>query len=215
MTEGPSTQVTRLRAKQRTELAALHALLDTTFVGHFAVTDGHGHPVVFPTAIARDGDHVLAHGSTGSPWMRALAAGAPTSLAVTALDGLVVARSTFESSLHYRSAVLFGACSAVRDADKPAALDVLTDAMLPGRAAEVRRPWPRELAATLVLSMPIEQWSLKISDGWPDDEDADIAGDAWAGVVPMHTRRGTPVPAPDLRAGIAAPASLRQLPDAP
>ena len=202
------TTVTRLRAKQRTELDALHALLDSTFVGHFALSADAG-PVVIPTAITRDGDRVLAHGSTGSRWMRALADGAPTCLAVTALDGLVVARSAFESSLHYRSAVLFGACSVLRDEEKDAALDKITEALLPGRVAELRRPTVREKQATLVLSLPIEQWSLKVSDGWPDDEDDDIAGDAWAGVVPLITTRGTPVAAPDLRDGIGLPPSLR------
>lgn len=204
----PNTRVTRLRAKQRTELEHLHALLDSTFVGHFAVTDDAGRPVIIPTAITRDGDRVLAHGSTGSPWMRALAAGSTTCLAVTALDGLVVARSAFESSLHYRSAVLFGRCSTLADEEKPDALDRMTEAMLPGRVRELRRPTRRELEATLVMALPIEHWSLKVSDGWPDDEDADIAADAWAGVVPLHTHRGTPLAAPDLRPGIAVPRSL-------
>jgi uncharacterized protein len=221
----PQTRITRLRSKQRTELAALHALLDSTFVGHFALTaaeavpgdgtatgepDHRGaQPVVLPTAVTRSGDHVLAHGSTGSPWMRALAEGAPTCLAVTALDGLVVARSAFESSLHYRSAVLFGRCTQLTGSAKEDGLDKLTEAMLPGRAAELRRPTRRELDATLVLALPIERWSLKVSDGWPDDDDADIAGDAWAGVVPLITRRGEPVPAPDLRPGISVPLSVR------
>jgi hypothetical protein len=209
MTEAARTRVTRLRTKQRTELAALHALLDSTFVGHFALTDDAGRPVVLPTAVTRDGDRVLAHGSTGSPWIRALAEGVPTCLAVTALDGLVVARSAFESSLHYRSAVLFGTCTPLSGADKAAGLDALTEAMLPGRVAELRRPTQRELEATLVLALPIEQWSLKVSDGWPDDDAADIAGDAWAGVVPLLTGRGVPVAAPDLRAGIGVPPSLR------
>lgn len=204
------TTVTRLRAKQRTDRAQLDALLDSTVLGHFALdVPGEDGPVVVPTAVARDGDRVLAHGSTGSRWMRALAQGAPTCLAVTALDGLVVARSAFESSLHYRSAVLFGRCAVVPAAQREAALDLLTEALLPGRSVEVRRPTPRELDATLVLALPIDQWSLKVSDGWPDDPESDVAGDAWAGVVPLVTRRGDPCPAPDLRAGIDVPTSLR------
>jgi uncharacterized protein len=203
----PGTRVTRLREKQRHELADLHALLDSTFVGHFGLTD-KDRPVVLPTAIARDGDRVLAHGSTGSPWLRALANGAPTCLAVTALDGLVVARSAFESSLHYRSAVLFGRCTTLAADDKARALDLLTEAMLPGRVGELRRPTRRELDATVVLALPIETWSVKVSDGWPDDDENDVAGTAWAGVVPLHTRRGDPVPAPDLLPGIALPPSL-------
>jgi nitroimidazol reductase NimA-like FMN-containing flavoprotein (pyridoxamine 5'-phosphate oxidase superfamily) len=202
------TKVTRLREKVRTERAALDALLDSTIVGHFALTLDDGSPVVLPTAVARDGDRVLAHGSTGSRWMRRLADGAPTCLAITALDGLVVARSAFESSLHYRSAVLFGSCTVLPAAQKEAALDLLTEALLPGRAAEVRRPSRRELEATLVLALPITEWSLKVSDGWPDDPPEDVAGPAWAGVVPLQVRRATPVPAPDLRPGIPLPPSV-------
>jgi hypothetical protein len=202
------TQLTRLPDKAVTDRAALDQLLDTSRVGHVGLVDD-GHPVVIPTAIARDGDVVLLHGSTGSRWMRALAAGIPACLTVTALDGLVVARSAFESSLHYRSAVLFGRCVPVEGDEQRRALDVLVEALLPGRSAEVRPPTRKELAATLVLALPIERWSLKVSAGWPEDEPSDIAGPAWAGVVPIAERAGVPRPAPDLRAGIAVPASVR------
>lgn len=203
------TDITRLREKGSTDRAALDRLLDTSVVGHFGLVDESGHPVVIPTAIVRDGDVVLAHGSTGSRWMRRLAAGAPTCLTVTALDGLVVARSAFESSLHYRSAVLFGRCSPVADPER--ALDLITEALIPGRTAEIRRPRRAELAATQVLSLPIGEWSLKISAGWPDDPDDDVAGDRWAGVVARHVSYGQPRPAPDLRAGIEVPESVRRL----
>jgi nitroimidazol reductase NimA-like FMN-containing flavoprotein (pyridoxamine 5'-phosphate oxidase superfamily) len=202
------TTVSRLREKQRTDRAELNALLDDVHVGHFAITRADG-PVVFPTAVVRDGDLVLAHGSTGSPWLRALAAGAPTSLAVTATDGVIVARSAFESSIRYRSAVLFGTCRPLAGADKVRAMDAITEALIPGRVAELRRHTDKEIAATQVLALPIEAWSLKVSDGWPEDPPEDVAGDAWAGVVPLAPRYGTPVPAPDLRPGIAVPASVR------
>jgi nitroimidazol reductase NimA-like FMN-containing flavoprotein (pyridoxamine 5'-phosphate oxidase superfamily) len=205
------TRITRLREKGSTERAQLDALLDATRVGHFALVAPDGHPVVIPTAIVRDSDRVLAHGSTGSTWMRALAAGAPTCLAVTALDGLVVARSAFESSLHYRSAVLFGTCTPIPATQKERALDLITEALLPGRVAEIRRPAARELSATLVLELPITEWSLKVSDGWPEDPDEDVAGDAWAGVVPLVPRYAAPRPAPDLRDGIPVPGSVRDL----
>src|SRR5919206_3321925 len=119
-----TTRLTRLRGKASTDREALNALLDSVHVGHFAFV-ANGGPVVLPTAVVRDGDRVLAHGSTGSGWMRRLAAGAPTALAVTAYDGLVVARSAFESSILYRSAVLFGRCSTVRE-DKERFLDLVT-----------------------------------------------------------------------------------------
>lgn len=203
------TRITRLREKASAERTELDALLDASRIGHFALTRPDGTPVVLPTAIARDGDRVLAHGSTGSRWMRELAAGAHTCLAVTALDGLVVARSAFESSMHYRSAVLFGTCSEVTaTTDKLAALDLVTEKLLPGRTVEVRRPTKRELEATLVLALPIEEWSLKVSAAWPDDPPEDVAGDAWAGVVPLVETRGTALPAPDLRPGIPLPPSV-------
>jgi nitroimidazol reductase NimA-like FMN-containing flavoprotein (pyridoxamine 5'-phosphate oxidase superfamily) len=206
---GRRTRITRLREKGRIERAELDALLDAVHVGHFGLADAAGRPTVIPTAIVRDGDRVLAHGSTGSPWMRALADGAPTCLAVTALDGLVVARSAFESSLHYRSAVLFGECAALPAGEREAALDLVTEALLPGRTSEIRRPHRRELDATVVLALPIAEWSLKVSDGWPDDPPEDVAGPAWAGVVPITTGYAAPIAAPDLRAGIELPDSLR------
>ncbi|HZC73770.1 MAG TPA: pyridoxamine 5'-phosphate oxidase family protein [Jatrophihabitans sp.] len=215
MTDPDRTQITRLSEKARTERAELDALLDATRVGHFALVAGAGRPVVIPTAIVRDGDRVLAHGSTGSRWMRMLATGVPTCLAVTLLDGLVVARSAFESSLHYRSAVLFGECSVVGEDEKLAALDVITEGLLPGRRDEIRRPTKRELAATLVLALPITEWSLKVSDGWPEDPPEDIVGDAWAGVVPIVRSYADALPAPDLRHGIAIPPSVHTLTRAP
>jgi nitroimidazol reductase NimA-like FMN-containing flavoprotein (pyridoxamine 5'-phosphate oxidase superfamily) len=205
------TAITRLPERGSTDRGALDALLDTVHIGHFGVTDETGDPVVLPTLVVRDGDRVLAHGSTGSPWMRRLAAGAPTCLTVTAHDAVVVARSAFESSMRYRSAVLFGTCTALAGDAKLRALDVVTDALIPGRVQELRRPLPREVAATLVLALPIAQWSLKASHEWPDDAAEDVAGEAWAGVVPVHTRYGDPMPAPDLRAGIPVPPSVRRL----
>jgi nitroimidazol reductase NimA-like FMN-containing flavoprotein (pyridoxamine 5'-phosphate oxidase superfamily) len=213
MTAQPNyrTAITRLRERGTTDRAALNTLLDTVHVGHFGLVDDTGLPVVLPTLVVRDGDRVLAHGSTGSRWMRLLAGGAPTCLTVTALDAVVVARSAFESSMRYRSAVLFGSCTSLSGADKAAALDVVTDALVPGRTSEIRRSTNRELDATLIMALPIDQWSLKMSEEWPDDPPEDVAGDAWAGVIPLHRSYGTPLPAPDLRAGLAVPASVGRL----
>lgn len=212
VSEAGRTRITRLREKGRDDRAELDALLDSCYVGHFATVLDDGTPAVVPTAVVRDGDTVLAHGSTGSGWMRRIAGGAPTCLAVTELDGIVVARSAFESSLHYRSAVLFGRCRTLTDpAAKERALDLITARLVPGRPAEVRRPHKTELSATLVLALPIIEWSLKVSDGWPDDPADDVAGPAWAGVVPRRSSFGAPRPAPDLRDGIPVPASVQNL----
>jgi nitroimidazol reductase NimA-like FMN-containing flavoprotein (pyridoxamine 5'-phosphate oxidase superfamily) len=205
------TTITRLHTKASRRRDELDRLLDSVHIGHFALVADDGHPVVLPTAVVRDGDRMLAHGSTGSGWMRRLADGAPTSLAVTSFDALVVARSAFESSMRYRSAVIFGRCVPVTDpAEKRRALDVVVEALLPGRLAEVRPSTKRELASTLVLALPIGEWSLKVSDGWPDDTAEDRAGTAWAGVLPAAVRYGGPEPAPDLRDGIAVPESVRR-----
>jgi uncharacterized protein len=205
----PDTEITRLREKAVTERAELDRLLDEVLVAHIGLTDDRGGVVVIPTAMARDGDSVLVHGSTGSGWMRRAATSRPACLTVTDLAGIVVARSSFESSFRYRSAVLFGTMSRVAADDIPHALDLLTEHFLPGRGAEIRRSRTRELAATMVLRMPIEQWSLKISDGWPEDDQDDLAGDVWAGVIPLRVTAGDPLPAPDLRPGIPVPPSVR------
>lgn len=200
----------RLPELASTHRAALDRLLDSVLVGHFGLVADDGTPAVIPTAVIRDGDRVLAHGSTGSRWMRRLATGVPTALAVTSYDGLVVARSAFESSIHYRSAVLFGRCAPVTD-DKQHVLDLITERLLPGRVAEIRRPTTAELAATLVLSLPIEDWSLRIFDGWPEDGPDDVAGPAWAGVVPLRQVYDEPLPAPDLTPSIDVPPSVAAL----
>lgn len=208
----PSTSVTRLRERQTTARESLDAVLDSTPVATVAfVRDGH--PVALPIGFARLGDDLVIHGSTGSPWLRELSGGVPASVCVTVLDGIVVARSAFESSFRYRSAVLFGSFDAVGDEDKDSYLRRLTDVFIPGRADELRASTARELAATLVLRMTIgaQNWSLKISDGWPEDGDEDVAAGGWAGVVPIVGGYGAPLRAPDCDPAIAVPGSVRAM----
>lgn len=214
-----STRTTPTRYAERvsgSNVAELHRLLDESRIGHVGfVTEGN-QPVVLPIAIARDGADVLMHGSTGSRWLRLIGQGIPVSLAVTALDALVVARSAFESSMRYRSAVLFGSCRPVTEqADKATALDTLTNALIPGRVAEVRRPNAKELAATMVLRLTVADYSIKISQNWPDDTPEDVQGPNWAGVLPAQTRYTAAWPAPDLAEGIEPPASIRALLEPP
>ena len=203
------TRVTRLREKVRTDRADLDALLDSCLLGHFGLIR-HGAPLVIPTAVVRDGERILTHGSTGAPWLRALAAGEPTCLTVTAWDGLVVARSAFESSMHYRSAMVFGTCSVVPAEEKVAALRAMSEAWMPGRWETLRPPTAKELAATAVLALPLVEWSVKISAGDPDDPPEDLDAPVWAGVLPIVASYGDPVPAPDLRSAPAVPAYLRE-----
>ena len=208
----PPTEVSRLREKQSTSRERLDAALDSTPLATVAfIRDGH--PVALPIGFARIGDELLIHGSTGSPWLRDLAAGAPASVSVATLDGVVVARSGFESSFHFCSAVLFGSFQRVGEGEKVRYLQALTDAFIPGRVVELRDSTARELAATLVLRLAIgaDNWSLKIGAGWPEDPEEDVAAGAWAGVVPIVTTYGGPMRAPDCDETIPVPASVRAM----
>ncbi len=206
----PRTQMTRFPEKGSDDLSLLHQLLDEVQLLHVGLVTDDG-PLVVPTAGALVGDEVVIHGSTGSGWMRQLATGAPACVSVTAVDALVVARSGFESSYQYRSAVMFGTFRVLAGEAKEHALEAVVDRLVPGRAAEIRDSTAKELAATLVLSLPLTQWSLRISEDWPEDPAEDVEGPAWAGIVPVTTSYAMPVPAPDLREGIAVPASVRRL----
>ncbi|CAN5325924.1 pyridoxamine 5'-phosphate oxidase family protein [soil metagenome] len=206
----PRTTPSRFPERAVTDRAELDTLFDDVLLAHVGLTVDD-HPVVLPTGIVRDGDRVIIHGSTGSRWMRALADGAAAAVSITALDAVVVARTGFESSFQYRSAVLFGTFTPLGGLEKIQALGRLTDRLIPGRLAEVRASTPKEVAATLALAMPIEEWSLKSSHLWPEDLDDDIAGEAWAGVVPVRTVYGPVVDAPDLRPGIPVAPSVARL----
>jgi uncharacterized protein len=216
-----STERTRLRRipeKAVHDRAQLHAVLDAGLVAHVAVVDfgasdgrvSEAQPYVVPVAYARDGERVLFHGSTGSRLFRSLAAGAPTCLTVTLLDGLVLARSVFESSMHYRSVMVLGRCVVLRGAEKEAALERVTEHLLPGRWPQARQPSPKELAATMVLALPLDETSVKVSDGPPDDPDDDVRLPVWAGTVPIREVFGEPVDAPDLADGLPVPDYVRR-----
>jgi len=198
--------------KQTTSRGGLDELLDGTPLATVALVR-EGHPVIFPTGFARVRDEFVIHGSTGSPWMRALAAGAPAAVSVTTLDGVVVARSGFESSFRYRSAAIFGVFERIPDEDKLPYLNALTESFIPGRVAELRASTRKELAATMALRMPIGQdnWSLKVSAGWSEDPDEDVASGVWAGVVPMTVAYGAPLVAPDCDPSTPVPASVRAM----
>lgn len=197
------TQVRRLPEKARSDRAALDAVLDAALVAHVGIVDD-GQPYVLPMACARDGDRLLLHGSTGSRLMRALADGQPCCATVTLLDGLVYARSAFESSMQYRSAMVFGV---MRELSGDAALEglrLLTEHLLPERWETLRPPSRKELAATTVLDLPLEQWSVKVSDAAPQDDPGDLDAPVWAGVLPLALQAGAPVDAPDLRVSATA-----------
>jgi nitroimidazol reductase NimA-like FMN-containing flavoprotein (pyridoxamine 5'-phosphate oxidase superfamily) len=161
---------------------------------------------------ARDGDQVLLHGSTGAGALRQVAAGAPAVLSVTVVDGLVVAHTTFESSANYRSAVIHGELTPLGDAERRAALDRLSERLIPGRPAEVRAMTRREEVATLAMALPITEgrWLLKERSGGPSVPEEETA--AWSGVVPFRVVAGDPEPAPwSVEAGTPVPASVTNL----
>jgi nitroimidazol reductase NimA-like FMN-containing flavoprotein (pyridoxamine 5'-phosphate oxidase superfamily) len=208
-TPPPRTTVRRLPEKQVDDRAVLDAVLDDGRVAHVAVVEQDGQPYVVPVGYARDGDTVLFHGSTASRLFRTLAAGASTCLTVTRYDGLVLARSTFESSMHYRCAMVLGRATVVDGDAKLDALHRITDHLMPGRWADARHPNRKELAATLVLALPLDEWSVKVSDAPPDDAEEDLSRDIWAGVVPIRETYGSPEPAPDLTSAAPVPSYVR------
>jgi hypothetical protein len=187
-------------------------VLDRGHVAHVSFTND-GQPFCIPTLYARTEDRVLIHGSTASRMLRLLAAGAPACLTVTVLDGLVLARSAFETGANYDSVVLFGSFHAIAgDEQKAAALKAFMDAVLPGRWSEVRPPTRQELKGTTVLELLIEQASVKTRSGPPDDDDSPDAQRAtWAGVIPVTARYGTPEPSPVLRPDIPISPSVERL----
>jgi len=202
------TKLTRLPYRQVTDRTVLHAVLDAGIVAHVALTTDHG-PVVLPVGYAREGDRLLLHGSTGAGLLRDAADGAQLAVAVTLLDGLVYARSLFDSSMNYRSVVVFGRASRLHGEEKLAALRLLSDRLMPGRWDEVRPPTTKELAATLVLAVGLDEVSVKVRSGPPsDDEPVPDPETVWAGELPLRTVADDPVPAPDVPAGLAAPPSL-------
>lgn len=204
----PELRVRRLPEKQILDESVLHGILDEALVAHVGVVRA-GRPVVLPFACARDGDHLLLHGSTGAGAFR-LAAGQPVCVTVTHLDGLVFARSLFESSMHYRSVVILGDAEILTGAAKSRALEVLSDHLMPGRPEEVRASSRKELAATLVLRIPLERASVKVSNGPAHDPEDGESRDVWAGVLPIRAVAGTPVPAEDVPPGVPVPASVER-----
>lgn len=176
-------------------------MLDAGRVAHVAVVDEDGQPFVVPVAFARDGDQVIFHGSRASRLFKRLAAGAPTCLTVTHLDGLVLARSAFESSMNYRSVMVLGIAHELTGDAEVAAFERVTEHLLPGRWADVRPPSEQERKATMFLALSLDECSVKIRTGPPEDLDIDLADpvyrNTWAGVVPMHQVFDAPIAADD------------------
>jgi nitroimidazol reductase NimA-like FMN-containing flavoprotein (pyridoxamine 5'-phosphate oxidase superfamily) len=188
------TRVRRIPEKAVADRAVLHDVLDAGLVAHVGIVDETGQPFVVPVAYARDGDRLIIHGSTGSRLFRLLADGAPACLTVTLLDGLVLARSAFESSMNYRGAMVLGSCTVLDGDERDHALRLISDHLLPGRWDDIRPPSRKELAATLVLALPLDEASVKVSDKQPEDDPQDLDRPVWGGRVPIREVFGTPEP---------------------
>ena len=202
------TRIRRLPERAVADREVVAAILDEGFVCHAAyITDGR--PVVIPTLYVRDGDRVLLHGSNSMGLARAVRAGSPLSVAVTLVDGLVLARSAFNSSANYRSVVIHGEGILIEGEEKAAAFEVIVEKLVPGRLAELRPSTRSEMAQTSVIALSLEEVSGKVRDGGPDDEPEDLPEPVWAGVVPTRLVFGDPVPDIALAADIDVPDYLR------
>lgn len=190
----------------------MHAVLDAGWIAHVGVV-ADGEPVVIPMVYARDGDRLLLHGSVASRLLRGLDAGLPVSVAVTHVDGVVLARSAFHHSVNYRSVVVRGTATRVTDPEDLAiGFARLVDQVAPGRAALVRAPDRAEARQTMLVEVPLADAAVKVRTGGPVDDEADLALPVWAGVVPLQLVAGTPEPAPDLPAGDLRPPDAVTLP---
>jgi len=212
MSEIHSTSRTRVvREPQRAvyDREAAYQILDEAFICHVGfVVDGQ--PFVIPTGFGRAGDNLYIHGSAASRMLRNLDEGVAVCVTVTLLDGLVLARSIFNHSMNYRSVVVLGVARAVTDqAEKLEALRLLSEHILPGRWAESRQPNDKELKATLVMKLPITEFSAKVRQGGPIDDEEDYGFPTWAGVIPLAMVRGEPVPDARVEEGTALPPYVR------
>jgi len=203
------TRHRRLREKGRTDRVALFEVLRAGFVCHLGVVVD-GTPMVVPTVYGFDDRFLYFHGSVAS---RSLAAGETVCVTVTHVDGLVLARSVFEHGVNYRSAMIYGRPRPLSGEEKLAGLRALTEHVAPGQWDYARRPNRKELAATSLLALALDEASVKVSEGPPGDGDGpDAALGLWAGVVPLAIAPRAPEPDPALPAGVAVPAHIAALP---
>ena len=190
----PRTRVVREPQRAVYDRDAVNQILDEAFLCHVGFV-ADGQPYVIPTSFGRDGDVLYIHGSAASRMLRNLDQGIPVCITVTLLDGLVLARSIFNHSMNYRSVVILGTATLVDDAtEKIAALRALSEHILPHRWDDSRRPNERELKATSVLRIPIDECSAKVRVGPPVDDEEDYSFPTWAGVIPLEMTTAAPIP---------------------
>jgi hypothetical protein len=195
----PRTRVRRLPELGVYERERVHAILDEAVYCHLAWVADDGDPRVIPTIHARVGDTLYVHGSAASSTLRAIKRGQPVAIAVTIVDGIRFARSMFEHSMNYRTVVVYGTAEEVTDRDELAGVfDVITDHVAAGRSADARPPTDVELKQTTFVKIALDECSAKVSEGFPEEPDEDLALDVWAGILPLRTVAGEPIPDPSL-----------------
>ena len=203
------TQVRRLPERGKYDSKNVYGILDEAFICHVGfVVDGQ--PFVIPTGFARVNDTLYIHGSAASRMLRTIAGGVQVCVTVTLVDGIVMARSGFHSSMNYRSVVILGKATHVEGRDqKLKALAAFSEQVMPGRWKDLRDTTDAELKGTLVLELPLKEVSAKVRSGPPKDDEADYALPLWAGVVPLKLTAGTPISDPRLPKGVEAPEYAR------
>ena len=204
------TRVKRQHERACYDRKTVYGILDAGLLCHVGyVIDGQ--PYVTPTAYWGEGDNLYWHGSSASRMLRQVKTGVPVCVTVAMLDGLVLARSGFHSSINYRSLMAFGTAQVVEsDSDKMAALEAFSERLTPGRWAELRAVTGQELKATLVMRLPLSEVVAKVREGPPSDDEEDYDLDVWAGVVPVEAVVRAPIADPRLKAGIETPEHLSQ-----
>jgi hypothetical protein len=200
------TEVRRLPERARYDRETVHAILDEGLIAHIGFATGD-HPFVIPTTYVRLDDVLYLHGSPASRMLRSLERGIPVCATVTLLDGLVLARSAFHHSMNYRSVVVIGKATEVKDpAEKLRVFDALVEHIVPGRSADARPANDFELQFTKLLALPLTEVSVKLRTGPPNDDEDDLALPIWAGVIPLALDPGAPIADAQAEGNVAAPA---------
>jgi len=198
------TKVHRAPQKQSFDPDVARSIVSRALIAHVAIVVD-GQPFSLPVACSPYGKELLLHGSTASRLFKHLSEGAPACLTITHLNALVLARSAFESSMHYESLMALGSARVLEGEEKVVALEILTDHLFPHRRSELRASLPKEVQATTVLAFPLTEISIKVSDGEPDDLESDLEADVWAGILPIHSSYGVAVAADNLKPGLPIP----------
>jgi uncharacterized protein len=203
------TKVRRLPDRGKYDSESVYGILDEAFICHVGFI-AESQPYVIPTGFARVNDTLYIHGSAASRMLRTLADGVQVCVTVTLIDGIVMARSGFHSSMNYRSVVILGRATQVEGRDeKLAAMAAFSEQVMPGRWKDLRQTTDAELKGTLVLSLPLKEVSAKVRTGPPKDDEEDYALPLWAGIVPLKLTAGNPINDPRLPTGIEPPGYAR------